>query len=46
MTEKQPLIMVEFTKSLDEMDDAEIDALAGEIADSMAANLADRQLDD
>jgi hypothetical protein len=40
---KQPLIVVEFTTPLDEMSDAEIDALASEIADSLAATLADRQ---
>lgn len=31
----EPLIFVEFTKPLDELDDAELDALAGEIAEAM-----------
>jgi hypothetical protein len=35
----EPLIMVGFTTPLDEMSDAEIEALAGEIAEAMAANL-------
>lgn len=37
---KTPLIMVEFDVPLDEMDDDQIDTLAEEIADAMAANLA------
>ena len=36
---KQPLVMVEFTKELDDMTDAEIDELAGVIAESMMEQL-------
>ena len=38
-TMKRPLVMVEFTKPLDDLSDDEIDALAGEIVDAMRANL-------
>jgi len=36
---KRPLVTVEFDTELDEMTDEEIDVLAGEIAEAMAAQL-------